>query len=246
MNFYNVKSQKKPKIMQKIQESKIKMSRSVSGILTAYEDVEMRTPGLNAAHIALDNLIQETERHSQGQLNKGVEITSKKREARSTLVSSTILVGAALAAYITSVADPALKNLKEKYKVNDSEINKKRDMQLFAFAYTLYDDALPYAASLEPFASAADIDQLKANADSFNELLPQKRTQVSKSALSTQNLEEAIAQIDALLNDTIDVLIKPWETKEPNFYRAYKNARVVVDSASRKAKKTEEPINAPQ
>jgi hypothetical protein len=141
-----------------------------------------------------------------------------------------------LAAYATASTDPALKILKDKYQVTDTEIRKKRDMPLFSYAYSLYEDATPYAANLEPFSSAAEVAQLKELADNFNALLPQRRTQVSKSSLSTQNLEDAITQIDLLLNDTMDVLVKPWETKEPDFYKAYKNARVIVDSASRKTK----------
>ena len=222
--------------MQKIQESKIKMSRSVSGILTSYEEVVVRTPGLNAAHDALSNLIAETERHNRGQLNNGTELTTQKKDARTVLENGTIHIGAALAAYGTASADPALKILKDKYQVTDSEIRKKRDMPLFSYSYSLYDDASPYASMLEPFATAEEVVQLKDKADNFNALLPQRRTQVSKSSLSTQNLEDAIAQIDLLLNDTMDVLVKPWETKEPDFYKAYKNARIIVDSASRKTK----------
>ncbi len=223
--------------MQKIQESKIKMSRSVSGILTAYEEVVMRTPGLNAAHVALDNMIGETERHSQSQLNKGIELTTQKNDSRIVLENGTIQVCAAVAAYATASSDPALKILKDKYQVNDTDIKKKRDMQLYAYAYTLYAEATPYASQLEPFASADEVAQLKFKADNFNALLPQRRTQVSKSSLATANLDEAIDQIDLLLNDTIDVLMKPWEAKEPDFYKAYKNARYLVESASRKTKK---------
>ncbi len=114
------------------------------------------------------------------------------------------------------------------------------------YAYTLFSDAFPYATQLEPFATADEVNQLKDKADNFNALLPQKRTQVSKSSLSTQNLEEAIAQIDLLLNDTIDILVKPWKTKEPDFFKAYKNARAIVDSASRKTKKPDETPGEPQ
>jgi len=225
--------------MQKTQESKIKMSRAVSGILTGSEEIVMRTPGLNAAHIALDNLIGETEQHNQGQLNNGKELTTSKNNARSLVVKGIIKICAALAAYGTVATDPAIKILKDKYKVNDSGIKKLRDMQLFTYAYTVYGDALPYATLLDPFATADEVAQLKVLADNYNSSLPQKRTQQSKSALSTQNLEDAVAQIDLLLNDTIDVLVKAWETKEPNFFKAYKNARMIVDAASRKAKPDE-------
>ena len=226
--------------MDKKQESRIKMSRAVSGILSGFEEVVTKTPGLNAAHIELDRLIGETGRHNQGQLQNGTELTAKKNVARLALITGTVKICAALAAYATASADPELKKFRGKYRLNDTDINKKRDMQLFSLAYMVYSDALPYAALLEPFASAEGVNALKELADDFNELLPQKRTQLSKSILSTQNLEEAVIQIELLLNDTIDVLVKPWEFKEPDFFKAYKNARTLVDAASRKIIKAEE------
>lgn len=231
--------------MQKAQESKIKMSRAVSGILEDYEVIVSKTPGLPDAHAALDNLIEETELHSQGQLNNGQELTTAKTMARANLVASVVNVCAALAAYSTASPDPALKVLKTKYKLSDSEIKKMRDMPLLTFANTVFEDAQPYAALLEPFATADDVAQLKVLADNFNTSLPKRRTQQSKSKLSTQNLEEAIARIDLLLNDTIDVLVKPWETKEPDFYRAYQNARIIVDAPSRKSQPAE-PVDEVQ
>lgn len=228
--------------MQKIQESKIKMSRSVSGILTAYEEIVMITPGLNAAHDVLDNLIGETERHTQNQMNKGTEITVLKDNARLVLENGVIHIGAAFAAFATASNNPVVKIFKAKYQVADTVIRKMRDMPLFSYSYSLYEDATPFAPQFEPFATAEEVAQLKEKADNFNALLPQRRTQVSKSSLATANLDEAITQIDNLLNNTIDVLMKPWETKEPDFFKAYKNARFIVDAASRKTKKeTETP-----
>lgn len=230
--------------MQKIQESKIKMSRSVSGILMAYDQIVTRTPGLLAAHDALNNLIGETERHNRDQMNKGTEITAQKENARRELENGTIHIGAAISAFATASNDQAVKILKTKFQVTDTEIRKMRDMPLFAYSYSLYEVATNYSTMLDPFASVEDVAQLKVKADNFNALLPQRRTQVSKSSLATASLEEAIAQIDNLLNDTIDILVKPWETKEPDFFKAYKNARIIVDAASRKAKTEADQANA--
>jgi hypothetical protein len=226
--------------MQKTQESKIKMSRAVSGILTAYEDVVLRIPGLNAAHIALENLIAETERHSKNQLNKGTGLTALKDDSRGLLENEVIHIGAAVVAQAKASNDPAYLLLKEKYKVTDTEIKKKRDMTLFTYAYSLYDDAISYVPQIEPFATADEINQLKVTADNFNELLPKRRTQVSQSALATANLDDAVTQIDLLLEETIDVLVKPFETKESDFYKAYKNARFKVVAASHKETKPDE------
>lgn len=232
--------------MQKRQESKVKMARATAGILTGNAEIVAGTPGLGDATENLVELVDETEFHSQGQMNTGSELTTRKNEARTALTATTLKVCAALAAYSTASADPAVKVLKTKYQVADSEIKKLRDMPLFTYANTVFADAQPFANMLAPFATAADVAGLKTLADNFNALLPQKRTQQSKSALSTQSLEDAIARIDTLLNDTIDVLVKPWEYTNPDFYRAYTNARIIVDAASRKTTAPVEPPASPE
>ena len=229
--------------MKKTQESKIKMARATAGILAANEEIVAGTPGLGNAAELLMELIGETEFHSQGQLNTGTEFTTRKNEARTALTGATLKVAAALAAYGTASADPVVQLLKAKYQVSDNKVKKMRDMSLFTFASMVYADASPVAAQLAPFATEEDVVGLKNLADSFNELLPQKRTQLSKSSLSTQNLEDAVDRIDKLLKDTIDVLVKPWEYSQPDFYRAYINARIIVDAPSRKTNgATTEPM----
>ena len=199
-------------------------------------EIVAKTPGLPEAHEELDHLIGETERYSQGQLNTGTEITGQKNEARLALEKSLRKICAAMAASATVSTDPMQKSIREKYLIIDSEITRQRDMQLFGLSYSVYGEAAPLAAKLEPFATADEVTELKECADNFNELLPQKRTQRTKSALSTKNLEDAVSQIDLLLNDKMDVLVRPWEFKEPNFYKAYKNGRYIVNAASPKRK----------
>ena len=230
--------------MKKTQESKIKMARSTLGILTGNEEIVAGTPGLGNATEALMELIGETEYHSQGQMNTGSELTTRKNEARAALIVSTLRVAAALAAYGAASADPVVQLLKAKYQVSDDKVKKMRDMSLFTFASMVFADASPVAAQLAPFAAEEHVAGLKTLADNFNALLPQKRTQLSKSSLSTQNLEDAVDRIDKLLKETIDILVKPWEYSQPDFFRAYTNARIIVDAASRKtAPPVEQPVD---
>jgi hypothetical protein len=220
--------------MQKVQESKIKMARATSGVLESNTEIVSATPGLSDATVALNNLIEETGKHSQGQMETGTELTAAKNAARAKLVTAVLSIRAAVAAHATVSTDPEVQKLKDKYQGADSEVKKMRDMPLFSYAYVVYDDALSIATQLEPFASEVEVVELKNLADNFNALLPQKRTQLTQSTVSTQNLEEVITRINLLLTDTIDVLVKPWEYKEPDFFKAYSNARVIVDAASRK------------
>jgi len=128
--------------MQKTQESKIKMARATSGILEGFEEIVTRTPGLNAAHIALENLISETKRHNQGQMNKGTEFTAKKKESRLALIPGILKICAALAAWGTVSNDPKTRILKEKYQIADSIVKTMRDMRcsrmLMRFMAMLY------------------------------------------------------------------------------------------------------------
>jgi hypothetical protein len=213
--------------MDKKQEGKIKMARAVSGILEGFEDIVKKIPMLDASHLKLDQLIEDTEKFSQGQLNKGTEHTAQKDSAREILINEGIKICAALAAYATSSTDESAKPLKTKYQIKDTVIKRLRDMQLFAFSYQIYSDALPYVDKLEPFATAEEVKGLKAKADIFNGLLPKRRTQLNNSIRSTQNLAKTIDDIDKLLIDTIDVLIKPWEFKETDFYNSYKSSREI-------------------
>ena len=232
--------------MQKRQESKVKMARAAKGILAANEELVTVTPGLADATETLDELIEETEFHSGGQMNTGTELTARKNEARIALTPLLLKVCAAVAAHATVSADPAVKLLKAKYKVADTDITKLRDMPLFTYANMVFADASPIAALLAPFATEEDVAGLKVLAGNFNAMLPQKRTQQSKSSLSTKNLEDAIARIDVLLDDTIDVLVKPWEFIQPDFFNAYTNARIIVDAASRKSTTPTEPVVTPE
>ena len=228
--------------MQKKQESKVKSARATLGILTGNEEIVAATPGLGAATESLAILVEETAIHNQGQMNTGTEFTKRKKDARAALTVAVIKVCAAVAAHATASEDPAVKLLKTKYQLADTDVTKLRDMPLITFANTVFTDASPLAELLAPFAAEEDVVGLKALADNFNGLLPQKRTQQSKSSLSTKNLEDAISRIDLLLNDTIDVLVKPWEFINPDFFGAYTNARIIVDAPSRKSTSPTEPV----
>jgi hypothetical protein len=52
---------------------------------------------------------------------------------------------------------------------------------------------------------------------------------VSVSKVSTVNIGELVRSLNVLLNDEIDVLMLLFEETQPDFYRAYKNARIIVD-----------------
>jgi hypothetical protein len=77
---------------------------------------------------------------------------------------------------------------------------------------------------------------LETLADSFNLLLPQKRNKVNVSSVSTQNLAEAIDKIEELFDTKMDKIVEGIRFTYPDFYKAYQNARDIIDPPHRKAK----------
>lgn len=220
--------------------SKIKMARSVSGIIDSFPDIEAQTPGLQSAHEELDDRISDTEKYQRDQSNKGTEITTMKNEVRKALELIYRKISSSFVAFSIVSADVKVKALGKKHDISKSDVTHFTETELFARAYVLYGDVLPYADKLLPHATADDVDGLKETADDFNIYLPKKRTQVGISMVATQNIEEAVEKIDLLLKETIDKLVKPWEFSASDFFKAFKNARVLEDPGYRKVKKDEE------
>jgi hypothetical protein len=220
--------------------SKIKMARSVSGILDSFPDIETQTPGLESAHNELDDRIAETAKYQQDQSNKGTEITTMKNEVRKALELIYRKISSSFVAFSIVSTDVKVKALGKKHDIPKSDVTHFSETELFSRAYVLYSDVLPYADKLLPHATLTDVDNLKATADDFNVYLPKKRTQIGKTMVATQNIEEAVEKIDFLLKETIDKLVKPWEFSASDFFKAFKNARVLEDPGYRKVKKEEE------
>lgn len=64
---------------------------------------------------------------------------------------------------------------------------------------------------------------------SFKEAIPQKRVATSTSKVSTENIGDVINSLHTLLKEELDALMLLLEEDQPDFYKAYKNARIIVD-----------------
>ncbi len=68
-------------------------------------------------------------------------------------------------------------------------------------------------------------------------------TTVSKS--STQKVTDVFRSLDKLLREVIDVYVAPFQFENPDFYREYRNARIIVGYTGRGKSKTDKAENTP-
>ena len=96
------------------------MSSSVSGILGSNASIVDSTPGLKEKETELNGLISETDRHLQGQLDTGEEITGQKTSARKKLELTFRKVSNAVVAHAVVATEPAVKSLGDKHTYSDT------------------------------------------------------------------------------------------------------------------------------
>jgi len=190
-------------------------------------------PGLSKANTKLKGLQMDGQVYNQSQEADTTGVTAEKNIVRGTMEVAMRKVCTAMIAYATNEDNM---QLKAKFSYSKGDFGQMRDQDIHTTASNIYDNALPYADKIGPFATAEDIATVKALADRFIALLPMHRTLTSKGATSTINLQGTIDSIMALITGTIDPLMKPMEFTQPTFYRDYMNARKIVNHGSRSSK----------
>ena len=215
--------------MDKRQLSKVKMGNTVSFVLDNDEETVDGTPGLRAAKTELDNVIDEIEFHNRAQGDTGKEVTGTKNSSRKNLENSFRKVSSAIVAHGVNTTITAEKELARKHEYTDTDIRRMSDNDIFTKSYVLYGDAFPLATKLVPFTTEAEITLLKTNADDFAYLLPQKRAKIVASSVSTANLDEAIRKMMDIFNNKMDKLVDGVRFTKVEFYKIFKNARMIPD-----------------
>lgn len=80
----------------------------------------------------------------------------------------------------------------------------------------------------------------------FKSSIPQRRVSKSVSKTSTGNISQVFKMMDKLLKDEIDSYMSLFQFTQPDFYNAYKNARLIVGYMGRvksKDDKTKPPTD---
>lgn len=75
------------------------------------------------------------------------------------------------------------------------------------------------------------VTDLTTSLTNFKEAIPQKRVATSTTKVSTENIGDVINSLHTLLKEELDALMLLLEEDQPDFYKAYKNARLIVDYA---------------
>jgi hypothetical protein len=118
-------------------------------------------------------------------------------------------------------------------------LNRLADPILFDVGSMLLNLANPMREQLARyFLTEDDFKQTEALLTEFKASIFQKRLATTVSKSSTQKVTDVFKYLDKLLKEVIDVYVAPFQYESPDFYREYRNARIIVGYAGRGKTKT--------
>jgi hypothetical protein len=161
------------------------------------------------------------------QLLPGI-ITSKPAQKK-ILCQTAIVHTTALSVYINSLSNPGLKG-KNNYSYED--LMQSDDDELILIMQRIYEDIDNNLVHLIKYdistTTLADFAELIAN---YNDPLPATELIANQHKTYSDQLEALFNETDKLLKTGMDKLVLQFKTINPEFYYAYKNNRVIADTA---------------
>ncbi len=158
-------------------------------------------------------------------------LTQYKYELRTGFTLHALKFAVGLKAYATTQKDTALLT-KVSYQLTD--FNRLPDPILFDVVTMLYRQADPIRDKLVRFfLTDEDFASMEKMLADFKGAFPQKRMATTVSKSSVEKIIAVFKSMDKLLKEVIDRLVAPYQYQNPDFYREYCNARIIVGYTGR-------------
>ena len=234
--------------MNKVQINKIRMLGAIDKLFDDNSALIAENDALVTAHQKLKTGIGIIDDNRQVQEADNSGLTKGKRRLKADLIKSILKITGGLQAYSTAKKDL---DLKTKSSYTTSDLRNSPDPTLSDIGKLMRKLADPFKTELTKYSVAdADFEQIDRLLVAFKSAIPKKRVASSFSKVSTSNIGDEIEAMITLLKDEIDSLMLPYQFTQPDFYKAYKNARLIVgytgpkpktDRTNKKAKPLDQP-----
>lgn len=180
------------------------------------------------AKIALDALVPVIRALIQLQEIDRKGIAEAKDEKAKLLVNTVTPISKAIIAYANANNnDP----LRQKVDYSKSDLLNSRDTLLTERAKIIIDAANENIAALADYLiTNADVVTATTINDDYTASIATPREGIIERKTATENLTIKIKEAMDILRNQLDNLIYAYETTEPDFYKAYKSARIIINN----------------
>jgi len=213
--------------MKRIEENKLAMFKTVQAVLAKNQTAVATLPALvdsQKAFATLINNLTETDREF-GTVTVG-KVASRTKVEKALSAALMSLKGA-LAAYARKTNNIELSLL---VKFTKSTLKALGDTELENRAKTVLEIVEANKAALAAYGvDEAEITAFNETVANFKSSTAETKTSFSEKSGARVSLTELFDEGDSILKEELDNLMMRMETKYPDFYKAYKSARVIKD-----------------
>jgi len=211
--------------MKRIEENKLAMFKAVQAVLTKNQTAVDALPAMvesQEAFTTLINNLTETEREF-GTVTVG-KVASKTKVEKA-LSEALLSLKGALAAYARKTNNTELSML---VKFTKSTLKELSETELENKVKTVLEIVDANKAALVTYGvDEAEITAFNEAVANFKNSTAVTRTSFSEKSGARVSLTELFKEGDTILKDELDNLMLRMQSKNPDFYNAYKSARVI-------------------
>jgi len=203
------------------------MFYAVQRVMADHNVIWTGTPAIVTAAGELDGGITRIEAALEVQLRDITGHAEDKGEAENNMIAQTLDVAGKVRAYATTQGDEAMA---EAMNLSESELRRYRDSEVAQRCQDVHDTANGVLAALAGYGvNAAKLTALQAAIDAYLAANPAPRVAITERKNARQQIEILVGEILDLLHLQMDGLMQGYSITEPDFFRLYFDARIIVD-----------------
>ncbi len=188
-----------------------------------FKYVWVLNPAILAGHDLLTVNIRQIRDMLKEKLNGPKSLTLAKDELRDVIEPEAFAIKQALVAYFNFKGDV---NQVKLLSYPKSHLAIITDNDLFMAASYIYKKAEEFKTFLGPYGTTpAQIDQLKANNDEFERILPELKLALIAHSKVIAQLALKIKDCRVMLKKIMDPAVGAYEESNPDFFKSYKLSR---------------------
>jgi hypothetical protein len=176
----------------------------------------------------LNELFEAITEHKEAQNSAKVFIHKNKNEQKRIVADKADILNDTLEAYADIEENAALENKADKSSSDLYKLRNEDFKTVITETITLLEGNLNNMADYG--MTEPQITDLKTSFDNFLVMNGQPRQYRISSKVATESLKELFSKSSKLLDTKLDKLMKRYKNSDPNFYKGYLAARVVVDN----------------
>jgi hypothetical protein len=210
------------------QQAHTKMFIAVLGVLDSFKTVWQTVVAFADAHDALAAAIAAIRAEELKQSGTTVGVTINKRLARQAMCTSAAMVGGAVAQWAETQGKH---DLFDSVDFSAPDLLHQTEQDCLTNCTAIYNAGNANITTLTTSGTltAADLTDLSTKTATFNTLLTSPRQTKAGTKAATDLLPDKMDDADRICERQLDRLMERYQTSNPDFYGAYKVARVIVD-----------------